>query len=306
MYGAHYLLNQLLPRPLYRMLINLVNRNSSIYVSNIQGPETPLTIGSHRLLRGYYFLSPPSYCSIVYNIFTTNDKLCIAISSQSKLLPSAKTLCKLFCTQIDLLHTLLSKRRVPGESRRHKRPMMLASELTNQMYDQLPANMDGVSAELTAKLHEIQDELSQLSEAYDMGEPGVAQRYEELKEEFSNLLYQMRRRKSIADGYAMHHSNHHNIMINIEVRISWHLSAFISITLTTSQNEDEDDDENDGELRPPPRRFSVVSLGRRTSIVTSLPTTSRVTPPILSRRAVASTSPEPSSPEVAFKLETEC
>lgn len=183
---------------------------------------------------------------------------------------------------------------------------MLASELTNQMYDQLPANMDGVSAELTAKLHEIQDELSQLSEAYDMGEPGVAQRYEELKEEFSNLLYQMRRRKSIADGYAMHHSNHHNIMINIEVRISWHLSAFISITLTTSQNEDEDDDENDGELRPPPRRFSVVSLGRRTSIVTSLPTTSRVTPPILSRRAVASTSPEPSSPEVAFKLETEC
>ena len=70
--------------------------------------------------------------------------------------------------------------------------------------------------------------------------------------------------------------------------------------------QNEVDDENDGELRPPPRRFSVVSIGRRGSIVSSLPTTSRVTPPILSRRSMATSPEPPSSPEVAFKIETAC
>jgi hypothetical protein len=38
-----------------------------------------------------------------------------------------------------------------------------------------------------------------------------------------------------------------------------------------------------------------------------LPTSSsRVTPPILSRRAIATSPEPPSSPEVAFKSETEC
>lgn len=193
------------------MLINLVNRNSSIYVSNIQGPESPLSIGSHRLIKAYYFLSPPSYCSIVYNIFTANDKLYIAISSQSKLIPNARTLSKLFCSQIDVLHTLLSKRRVPGESKRSKRPMnLIISDFQQQFYSQIPNNMENLSTELSNKLHDIQDELGRLSEACDMGEPDVAQRCEELKQEFSALLFQMRRRKSLAD-----YGN--NIMINIEV-----------------------------------------------------------------------------------------
>lgn len=72
--------------------------------------------------------------------------------------------------------------------------------------------MDNVSVELTNKLHDIQDELNRLSSAYDMGEPGVSRRYEELKEEFTSLLFEMRRRKSLAD-----YGN--NIMINIEVNI---------------------------------------------------------------------------------------
>ncbi|KAH9397976.1 hypothetical protein TYRP_019349 [Tyrophagus putrescentiae] len=293
MYGAHYLLNRLLPRPLYRALLNLVNRNSSIYVSNIQGPETELSIGSHRLVKAYYFLSPPSYCSIVFNIFTMHQKLYLSISSQSKLISNARALSKLFRAQIDLLHVLLSRRRVPGESKRAKRAMFLGPEAANHlqaahagMYQNIAGQMiddstSGAHRDLSGKLHSVQDELNRLSEAYDMGEPGVAQRYEELKDEFTSLLFEMRRRKSIAD-----YGVHGNITINIE---------------------NEEDDDNDGELRPPPRRFSVVSIGRRGSLVSTLPSSSRVTPPILSRRSMAATSPEPpSSPEVAFKIETEC
>ncbi|KAI2796422.1 hypothetical protein BLOT_015366 [Blomia tropicalis] len=323
MYGAHYLFDRLLPRPLYRFMVNLVNRNSSIYVSNIQGPEMNLSIGSHRLMKAYYLLTPPSYCSIGFNIFTFHDKLYIAISSRSKLINDARALGRLLRSQIDLLHVLLARRRVPGESKRAKRAMYLGTAAADQLqaaHIGLYQSMAGVvvsrpmtihsqtldmeqpspssqqqqqqtspqigntptrSVDLSAKLHSIQDELNQLSEAYDMGDPDVAARYEELKQEFTRVLYEMRRRKSIAD-YGQ------NIMINIE-------------------NEDDDDDDNDGELRPPPRRFSVVSIGRRGSIVSSLPSSSRVTPPILSRRSMAATSPEPpSSPEVAFKIETEC
>lgn len=314
MYGAHYLLNRLLPRPLYRALLNLVNRNSSIYVSNIQGPETELSIGSHRLVKAYYFLSPPSYCSIVFNIFTMHQKLYLSISSQSKLISNARALSKLFRAQIDLLHVLLSRRRVPGESKRAKRAMFLGPEAANHlqaahagMYQNIAGQMiddstSGAHRDLSGKLHSVQDELNRLSEAYDMGEPGVAQRYEELKDEFTSLLFEMRRRKSIAD-----YGVHGNITINIEVSLAFLILRFLTFFNVCFFLKNEEDDDNDGELRPPPRRFSVVSIGRRGSLVSTLPSSSRVTPPILSRRSMAATSPEPpSSPEVAFKIETEC
>nr|XP_027202092.1 uncharacterized protein LOC113796046 [Dermatophagoides pteronyssinus] len=290
MYGSHYLLSRFLPQCLYRVLMNLVNRNSSVYMSNMTGPETALSIGSHRLNKVFYFLSPPSYCSLVYNIFSYDQKLHISISTSSKLITNSKELMRHFRGQIDTLHELLSKRRVPGESKRAKRPTFLGDQLAaqqQQLYGNQPAtslievSSAGGSVDLSDKLHEIQDELNQLSGAYEMGDPAVVQRYEELKEEFTTILYEMRRRKSLADyGHAS------NIVINIE---------------------NQDDDDNDGELRAiASRRFSVVSLGRRASIVSSLPTTSRVTPPILSRRSMATSPEPPSSPEVAFKVETEC
>ena len=73
---------------------------------------------------------------------------------------------------------------------------------------------DGV-VDLTNKLHEVQFELHKLSEQFDSGEPAFIKRYEELKDEFTGLLYEMRRRKSIAD-----HGT--NILINIEVCSSFH------------------------------------------------------------------------------------
>ncbi|XP_054159859.1 uncharacterized protein LOC128958068 [Oppia nitens] len=277
MYGAHYLFSRLLPLSIYRFLVNIVNRNSSLYVSNISGPDTNLSIGSYRLNKVLYFMSAPSYCSLVFNVFSFNGKLYVSISSTSQLIPSAKRLAKLFKAQLNRLSGLLSRRRVPGESRRRRKSHI---PYESPLYINNPSP-DGV-IDLTNKLHEVQYELHKLSEQFSSGEPTFIKRYEELKDEFTGLLFEMRRRKSIADKGT-------NILINIE---------------------DEDDDDNDGELRPPPpRRFSVVSYGRRASasFVSSLPTSSsRVTPPILSRRAMATSPEPPSSPEVAFKSETEC
>lgn len=65
------------------------------------------------------------------------------------------------------------------------------------------------SESLATKLHEVQVELHHLTEAIDKGESGLNKRLQELKEEFTGLMNEMRRRKSIAE--------HPNIIINIEV-----------------------------------------------------------------------------------------
>ncbi len=197
--------------------MNLINRNSSLYVSNIAGPETNLSIGSYRLNKVIYFLSPPSYCSIVFNMITFNGKLYISILSTSQLIPSAKSLAKMFKIQFNRLSTLLSRRRVPGESRRRKKSYI---PIDAPLYTK--ASPDGV-IDLTNKLHEVQYELNKLSEAFDAGELGISKRYEELKDEFKGLLFEMRRRKSIAEHGA-------NILINIEVfSIFKYLSIYFTI-----------------------------------------------------------------------------
>lgn len=243
MYGAHYLLSRFLPTSLYRLLMNLVNRNSSIYMANMIGPETSLSIGSHRLNNIHYFISPPSYCSIVYNIFTYDNKLYISIVTSSKLITNARELMRQFRLQIDTLHELLHKRRIPGESKRQKRPIFftedqLAPEIaqadtatvshpqtlspqpqlfgsqspTSPLPHQLTNLSDEqISIDLSNKLHNIQDELNQLSGDYELGIPAVVERYEELKEKFSSILYELRRRKSLADFGG------NVILINIQV-----------------------------------------------------------------------------------------
>ena len=208
--GAHYLFSRLLPLSIYKFLLNVVNRNSSLYVSNISGPENSISIGSYRLNKVIYFMSSPSYCALTYNVFSFNGKLYISICSTSQLIPSAKSLMKLFVKQLNRLSNLLSRRRVPGESRRRKK-----SHIPYESPLYMEPSPGGV-VDLTNKLHEVQYELHKLSEHFDSGEPAYIKRYEELKDEFTGLLYEMRRRKSIAEHGP-------NILINIEVFLVFNL-----------------------------------------------------------------------------------
>lgn len=208
MYGAHYLFTRLLPLSVSRFLINVVNRNSSLCVSNLPGPESNISIGSYRVNKVIYWMSPPSYSSIGFNVFSFNGKLFISISSTSQIVSSAKSLTKLFKAQLNRLSTLLSRRRVPGEGRRRKRSHI---PIDAPIY-QINSSLTSGANQLTAKLHEVQFELHQLQESLESGEPGVNKRLEELKDEFTGLMMEMRRRKSIAD-YGP------NIIINIEVII---------------------------------------------------------------------------------------
>lgn len=210
MYGAHHYLHYLLPGRLYRWMLNVIHRNSSISLSNIQGPTQDVSICSHRLRKVLFWMSPPPAVSISFNAFSYENQLYVTVTSSSELLPCAKALAKGFKKQVNLLNHLLSKRRVPGEGRPRKRP----TYVVETPYVQGPY----LTSELTAKLNAIQLERYQMNELLDqcpMNREDIEFRLEELKDEFSELMKQLRRRKSMVE-YGMH-----NIVINVEVGDNW-------------------------------------------------------------------------------------
>ena len=75
MHGVHYFLQRLLPSSLCNSLMTLMHRNSSVCVSNLQGPTHPTSIYTHRLHKIYYWMSPPPNVPIAVNVYTYGNKL---------------------------------------------------------------------------------------------------------------------------------------------------------------------------------------------------------------------------------------
>ncbi|KAI1286865.1 hypothetical protein HDE_10461 [Halotydeus destructor] len=293
MFGGHYFMDNLLPACISRWLLNLVHRNSSLCLSNLQGPDMQLTIGTHRILKIVYAMSPPPSIPIAINIVTYNHRLFYSISTNSRLIDCAKKLSKLFKSQLNQLGDLLAKRRVPGErTKRRAHHVIIEAPVGSgghgQYYDQCDLSQpDSLTThELTDRLRQVQYDLNQLNDALDRGcheRDAICERLTQLKQEFSEIMKQIRRRKSIAD--------HPEIVISIQ----------------NDEEEDEIDDDIDGDLRPVGRRFSLAA--RRPSVVSAISLgatmTKRfsVTPPMLSRNT--STSPESSSsPDRCYREES--
>ncbi|XP_074595242.1 uncharacterized protein LOC141850506 [Brevipalpus obovatus] len=283
MYGAHFFLHHLMPTRMARFILNLVHRNSSVCLSNLQGPEQAVTIGTHRLHRILYTMSPPPPVSIVFNVISYNGQLELTVVTTSKLLPCARRIAKQFKCQIEMLSELLSKRRVPGEVRTRKAQQQNQQQQVarnSQFLLDAPFSEDPMfTQDLATKLNHVQLEryyMNEMLEAHPANRDDIEYRLEELKEEFTDLMKQLRRRKSMAE-YGIH-----NIIINVE--------------------EDPMDDDMDGELRPVARRFSFGVPSRRSSVVSAISIPSsrfQVSPPHMSRRFVPSPS-EPSSPSDAY------
>ncbi|GIY80470.1 WS_DGAT_C domain-containing protein, partial [Caerostris extrusa] len=135
----------------------------------------------------------------------------------------------------------LKRRRIPGEHRRR-------SHFTEER--RLAEIINPPDEELQQKLHSVQEEIHAVTMQFNkmMQEKNLSaatkakmlQTLEELKEEFSELMRELRRRKSLAEGIVF--------------------------------NQDED---MDGELRRRPRRLTLTTPGRRASLSTMLASTTR-------------------------------
>ena len=193
MFGVHYFLHSLLPMKMARYVIDLIHRNSSVCLSNLEGPNQEITIGTHRLRKLVYCMSPPSNIPVVFNIISYNDRIFATISTTSYLLPCAKSLAKNFKFQLNQLFDLLSKRRVPGDVKHKKRTQSLVDSTLSM---KLPTVQD-----IVQKLNQVQIQLYHMKEMelnlnYKPDEE-INYKIEELKMEFVYLMKQLKKRKSI-------------------------------------------------------------------------------------------------------------
>lgn len=209
MFGVYYFLHSLLPLKLARYIIDLIHRNSSVCLSNLEGPNQEITIGTHRLRKLIYWMTPPSNVPVIFNVISYNNKIFVTVSTTSYLLPCAKSLAKNFKHQLDQLFDLLSKRRIPGDIRHKKKRTHLLVDA--------PLSIEGpTTQEIAQKLNEIQLKLYHLKEiefslSQKSDQEDLQYKMEELKLEFVHLMKQLRRKKS---------NTVHNIIINIHVSAS--------------------------------------------------------------------------------------
>ncbi|KAG8194252.1 hypothetical protein JTE90_024581 [Oedothorax gibbosus] len=236
MYGAVYCLLPILPERLAHWIINTVLTKATVVLSNVPGPEEPLSIGCRRLKRIVFWMSPRPEIPVVFSVISYAGGVQLSVSADKGVVAQPDMLIREFELELNRLSHLLARRRIPGEHRRR-------SHFTEERRQtEIISPPDG---ELQQKLYSVQEEIHHVSvqlgamtcdgDTLRTNETRLLQRLEELKEEFSELMRELRRRKSLADGIVL----------------------------------DNQDDDLDGELRRPNRRLVLSSAGRRASMLAS-------------------------------------
>ncbi|GAB6022741.1 hypothetical protein CHUAL_006837 [Chamberlinius hualienensis] len=264
MWGGTALIETFLPQCLSRRILGTVWSKASLTINNIPGPEYNVYAMTTKLKSIVCMIPPRDGVPLSITITTNAKVLKIGIMTDSGTISDPNSIIDGFIYQIEVMARLLASRRIPGEHRRKSSFIFDLSHL-----DQGPS-----TEEIQKELHKIQKEIHEfglkLAEVsqnssfnYSDGQmAGISPqeavlrlKMSELKQEFSNLLAQLRRRKSVVQG------------------------SFII---------DEDED-LDGELRRPRRR--AVSVPSRKSSLTATTSTARpLTTPSTSYQAAIAAS----------------
>ncbi|KAF8792790.1 hypothetical protein HNY73_004346 [Argiope bruennichi] len=261
MYSAIHYLMTLLPACLCQWLVRTVLRTASLSFCSLPGPERPIMLASCRLKSVTFWMNSHPDVPVAFCVFSYAGNFYVAVSADSGTIASPKILVKGFTTHLDRMYSIVAKRKIPGQERR--RSSFTAERRREEIYK--PS-----VKEINAKLHAVQDELHEITRKLEvMSLPGYVHpveyapapvyqkalnhRMEELKEEFVELITELRKRKTVAGG----------IIVDVE---DVHY-----------------DHDLDGELRRPRR---ISNQGRRPSFtaLTTLLSTSR---PLLTQYAPA-------------------
>ncbi|KAF8783082.1 uncharacterized protein LOC129963409 isoform X1 [Argiope bruennichi] len=263
MFGAVYCLLPILPEAVAQWILNTVIRKATVVLANVPGPEEFLTLGSKKLKKMIFWMSPRPEIPVVFSVISYAGSIQLSVSADKMVVTQPQLLIKEFVMELKRLSHLLARRRIPGEHRRR-------SHFTEER--RLAEIINPPDGELQQKLHSVQEEIHAvtlqlnklLGETKSCGpsEAKLLQTLDELKEEFSELMRELRRRKSLADG----------IVLNNQVSLL-------------------EDEDMDGELRRRPRRLTLTTPGRRASLSTMLASTTRplATPTISHHAFVVST-----------------
>ncbi|XP_054709617.1 uncharacterized protein LOC129219296 [Uloborus diversus] len=278
MYGAIYCLLPILPEVVAQWILNTVFRKASVVLANVPGPEEMLMLGAKKLKKITYWMSPRPEIPVVFSVISYAGSIQLAVSADKSVVPQPQALVKEFILEISRLSHLLARRRIPGEHRRrsHFTEERRLVEIINPPDEELQQKLYSVQEEIHAVSQELNaltsgavttqagDNVVVIKPCRTSTESKLIQKLDELKEEFSELIRELRRRKSLADG----------IVLN-------------------SQDED-----MDGELRRP-RRLTLSSSGRRASLNTMLALASTTRPlatPTISHHSFVVSTPNLQAP----------
>ncbi|XP_074662626.1 uncharacterized protein LOC141915117 [Tubulanus polymorphus] len=262
LFGAVGILSYLLPECISHMILNSINNHSSCIISNLEGPSIEQTFASREIKEVMFWVPPRDEIGLSISFLTYSDQVRMAVIADRAVLSNPHILTRDFIFQMNRLSHLLANRRIPGEH---------PSRRLEPYHDSIPSQSDCTVEELQRKMSLVQSQLQDMKSKYDnidddgstfvSDEQQLADQIEQLRDEFKDLLIELRRRKA-SDG-----------------------SALLS----------EDEDSEDGELRRGSmRRRTLSTASRRISIVSHTSVTRPLTTASQSRGST-SHSP-PSSP----------
>ncbi|XP_059482024.1 uncharacterized protein LOC132200526 [Neocloeon triangulifer] len=192
-------LMKVLPSQWARKLLQEVQSNTSLQFSSLPGPPATVLVGGHPLKAVYTILPAPSCSGLAISVFTYADQVYVTALSEKSCQILTKELLQYLNHEIECMWNLLMYRRAPGEGR----PANVVFKMT-----------DATSPveELQARLHEVQGEVASVSSTLrsksehpedqdspvaDKKEEELTDKLDKLKSEFTQLLQEVRRRKSL-------------------------------------------------------------------------------------------------------------
>ncbi|KAL5010311.1 hypothetical protein ScPMuIL_012616 [Solemya velum] len=200
--GALLLTQCILPECLSAKLWGMIYSKSTVLISNLPGPETSLYLASKKMKALMFWMPPIHQMAVAISFFTYGDQIRMAVVSDRSVMPNPELLTKDFIFQMDQLSELLANRRIPGE---HLAKRLEAVQIDNEIH------MEQTVEQIQVKMALVQQELHLLKIQLDTEKPGkhagadtkLMKKIEQLKEQFRELLVDMRKKKASETENAM-------------------------------------------------------------------------------------------------------
>ncbi|XP_070580235.1 putative diacyglycerol O-acyltransferase MT1468 [Ptychodera flava] len=118
LYGALHVMMTILPESVSRKIFNFINNKVSCLISNMPGPDLPLTFGGRQIKLMTYWMPPRDQVGVSISALSYADQIRIAVLADVAVMPNPEIITKDFESQMENMSQLLANRRIPGERRR--------------------------------------------------------------------------------------------------------------------------------------------------------------------------------------------
>lgn len=184
-----------------RMWIYLLEKCTCV-ITSLPGPEIELRISSKQIKTLFYWFPPVEKMALAISFFTYGDRIQMAVAADRNVMPNPEIIAKDFIFQMNSLYEQLGHRRIPGDQVLSKK-----QDLTLLTTEIKP---EETAAELQKKMMMIHQELQNLKHKLDAKkyeetdeDHRLMQKIENLKEQFREMLVEMRKRKQAESELAI-------------------------------------------------------------------------------------------------------